>query len=62
MWLGLLLACLSPSATSCTIMAKTDQLFRSEQECTAEGTEIANKLLNQKVYAIPMCVKIGENA
>jgi len=62
MWLGLLLACLSPSATSCTIMAKTDQLFRSEQGCMAEGTEIANKLLNQKVYAIPMCVKIGENA
>jgi hypothetical protein len=62
MWLGLLLACFSPSATSCNIMAKTDQLFYSEQECKAEGTEVANNLLNQNVYAIPMCVKIGENA
>jgi len=62
MWLGLLLACLSPSATSCTIMAKADQLFRSEQECVSEGTEVANNLLNKNVYAIPMCIKIGENA
>ncbi len=62
MWIGLLLACLSPSATSCTIMAKTDQLFYSEQECVAEGTEVANNLRNKNVYAIPMCVEIGENA
>tara|TARA_R110000822_G_scaffold56928_3_gene143618 strand:- start:15097 stop:15285 length:189 start_codon:yes stop_codon:yes gene_type:complete len=62
MWLSILLVCLTPLATSCNVMAKTKELFSSERQCKEDGSEVASNLINQRIYAISICMKIGETA
>lgn len=56
-----MLMCTDPSALSCNVMAKSE-LFYSEQACLKEAEQLATTLLQQGVYAIPHCHKVGESA
>lgn len=61
MWIGIILMCTEPSALSCSIMAKSEA-FYSEESCLKEADQVATALLNQGVYAVPHCHKVGESA
>jgi hypothetical protein len=59
MWLGIMLLCLSPSATSCEILTKDSELFYSEASCLKEANLLADIANSNGAYAVPLCVKIG---
>jgi len=60
MWVGIMLMCTDPSALSCSVMAKSEA-FYSEEACLKESEQLATTLLQQGVYAIPHCHKVGES-
>jgi len=61
MWLAIVLACSTPSAESCIIFAKNNDLFITEELCKKE-TEMGVDIMEaQGFFARPACFKIGTN-
>jgi hypothetical protein len=59
MWLGIMLVCLSPIATSCEILVKDSELFYSKASCLKEANQLADIANSNGAYAVPVCVEIG---
>jgi hypothetical protein len=60
MWLAVVLACTSPFADSCQVLAKSDELFYSEAACMEETDTMVLYLTGKGVRASPRCFKVGE--
>lgn len=59
MWIAIILLCQNPSALSCQVLAKTDEIFYSEQECKEEVVAVATDFMSKGLMAIPNCFKVG---
>lgn len=62
MWLAIMLVCANPSAVSCQVLAKTDEVFQTKQECETEVKSAAQEFQLRGVLAVPSCFKVGESA
>ena len=60
MWLAIVLVCSTPYSNSCTVFAKQDELFVTEESCKLETEQLASFMQIQGFYAQPTCFKIGE--
>jgi len=61
MWLALVFYCLTPTATSCTLIANTNMLHASEEACNRDAYEVADSFMYEGVYARAYCLKIGQS-
>jgi hypothetical protein len=60
MFLAVVIACSSLSIDSCTMMANTDNIWMTEEECAEDAVAMSNLLASQGVYARWACFKVGE--
>ena len=61
MWLAVMLMCANASAFSCTVMAKAEQPFYSQETCLQEATELAEMIKLRGAIAVPSCIEIGKS-
>ena len=61
MWLAMVLACSTPYAQSCTVFAKNEQLFMTEELCKEETDRVMVMMQSQGFFVRPACFKIGTN-
>jgi len=61
MWVAVMLMCANASAFSCTVMAKAEQPFYSQESCFKEAEELANILKSKGAIAVPSCIKVGDS-
>jgi hypothetical protein len=61
-WVAIILACTNQMATSCQVFANTEEVFYDDTACNADATKMAEYLVSQGVFAIPLCFEIGESA
>jgi hypothetical protein len=59
MWLAIVLACTNPSALSCVVYAKEDEIFITKQECEVETKAMAARMNQLGAFARPSCIKVG---
>jgi hypothetical protein len=59
MWLAIVLACTNPSALSCVVYAKPDELFITKQECEVETKTMVARMNALGAFARPSCIKVG---
>lgn len=60
MWLALVFYCMTPSVTSCTLMANTNKLHISEEACNTDALAMANSIIASGVFARAACFKVGK--
>jgi len=56
-----MLMCTNASAFSCTIMAKAEQPFYSQEACFKEAEELAEMLKLRGAIAVPSCIEVGKS-
>ena len=61
MWVAIMLMCANPSAFSCTVIAKAEQPFYSQQKCLKEAEELAEIIKSKGALAVPSCIEIGKS-
>jgi len=61
MWVAIMLMCANASAFSCTVMAKAEQPFYSQETCLQEATELAEMIKLRGAIAVPSCIEIGKS-
>jgi hypothetical protein len=59
MWLALVMVCYNPSALSCQVIAKPNELYISEEECNKETQTAVQYFTTKGALAIPSCFKVG---
>ena len=59
MWLAIVLACTNPSALSCVVLAKEDEIFTTEQQCEIEARQMVALMNSKGIFAKPSCIKVG---
>tara|TARA_B100001094_G_C18159413_1_gene788362 strand:- start:900 stop:1088 length:189 start_codon:yes stop_codon:yes gene_type:complete len=62
MWVAIVLACSNQMAISCQVLANKDELFYNQSLCKEDASKMANYLVNIDVFAVPICIKVGESA
>jgi hypothetical protein len=61
MWLAVVMLCTSPSVYNCSVISKTDEIFETLQSCKNETNKVVDYLKAKGAYAIPYCIKVGNN-
>ena len=61
MWVAVVLACITQLATSCKVIANTEELFYNELVCKNDASNMVNFLSTKGVFAVPICFKVGES-
>ena len=46
MWLGVVLVCFTPDATSCDVLVNTQDLYLTEEQCWNDVEAVSSDLLN----------------
>ena len=53
--------CANASAFSCTVMAKAEHPFYSQEACFKEAEELAEIIKSKGAIAAPSCIKVGDS-
>ena len=61
MWVAVMLMCANASAFSCTVLAKAEHPFYSQEACLKEAEGLAKILKSKGAIAVPSCIKIGDS-
>lgn len=61
MWLAVVMYCTTSDATTCQVIANTENLHYSEEACMADSTDVATAILLQMMYAKAGCFKLGKS-
>ena len=61
MWVAIMLMCANASAFSCTVMAKAEHPFYSQEACLKEAEELAEIIKSKGAITAPSCIKIGDS-
>ena len=62
MFISVLLICTSLHVSSCDIVANTEDLYFSQQQCQNQTAIVTAKLLSSGVAVKPKCFKVGDSA
>lgn len=62
MWLALVVVCTTPDVVSCNVLAKSDNVFLTEESCREEVTYAVDLLSPSVYYVFGGCSKLGEAA
>jgi hypothetical protein len=52
---------MSLHVSSCDVVANTEDLYYSEQECKNETAIVVNKLVSNGIAVRPKCFKVGDS-
>jgi len=61
MFLAALLLCSTLEAQSCVVVANTNNIWYSEDECQADAMSLALDLVDRGFAVRPYCFKVGES-
>lgn len=61
MFISVLLICMSLHVSSCDVVANTEDLYYSEQECKNNTAIVVNKLVSNGIAVRPKCFKVGDS-
>jgi hypothetical protein len=62
MFISVLLICTSLHVSSCDIVANTEDLYFSQQQCQNQTAIVVSKLVSSGVAVKPKCFKVGDSA
>lgn len=62
MFISVLLVCTSLHVSSCDIVANTEDLYFSREQCQRQTSIVVTKLVGIGVAVKPKCFKIGDSA
>ena len=62
MFISVLLVCTSLHVSSCDVVANTEDLYFSEQQCQNQTAIVVAKLVSSGIAVKPKCFKIDDSA
>ena len=62
MFISVLLVCTSLHVSSCDVVANTEDLYFSEQQCQNQTAIVVAKLVSNGIAVKPKCFKIDNSA